>query len=331
MKWLNPLFVVLYLTLTTTGCFQEKAKPIIPLPTETEDKLSTSSVKISPLVHGAAPLLFKKDQREAIYFSASLEKEALKILTKNPSFDELTLFSVLSYALETSYGVKKTAPFRLDCSRFRFSAESSFSADKSAKIAVFKTCQKPESRIAEIEISRDQSALSVLFLSKEWIPVLGLSATLSGDNVRCDLHIEKKKLARLHCQNWIRTLGVTSTSAEELRLSTFVFDRQNSHQFVLKGGLYKDLVERKKIEIDVPLEGKIRRFEKEIEVIDQYAESLAEAEKPAVENSRPTRMQIMPIESKPEVPSPDSKVEVKVDAVETRENGGVPPSPTRGR
>ena len=175
---------------------------------------------------------------------------------------------------------------------------------------VFKICQKPESQIAEIEISPDQATLSIVFLPKEWIPVLGLSATLSGDNVRCALHIEKKKLTSLRCENWIRTLSVTNTSAEELRLKTFVFERNNSHQFILKGGIYRDLVERKKIEIDVPLDGKIKRFEKEIEVIDQYAETPAELEKPSVENASPKRLQIMPIDSS--------------ETTETQDYGGVP-------
>lgn len=314
MQNIKRTFFDLFLTLALSSCFAEKNKTSVQETSEKSASLAFEN-KIVP-VQATPQQLFRKDQREAIYFSASLEKEALKILTKNPSFDELTLFSVLSYALETSYGVKKSPPSHLDCSRFRFVKQTEGSASKPTKVVVFKTCQKPESKIAEIEISKDQANLSIAFLSKEWIPVLGLSATLYGENVRCELEIEKKKLASLRCQNWIRTLGVTNTSAEELRLNTFVFDRKNSHQFVLKGGLYRDLVERKKVEIDVPLEGKIKRFEKEIEVIDQYAEEAAEPEKPRTVQPEVERMQIKPVDS-------------SNDVAPTEINGGVPPSSRR--
>ena len=339
MKTLGAFIFVLFLTLLMTACFAEKRKSQELISGDKNQVILVPPQSSGlPVVKSAAPQLLSKQQREAIYFSASLEKEALKILTKNPSFDEMTLFSVLSYALETSYGVKKSPPTRLDCSRFRFAAEPKSSPNSASKISVFKTCQRPESLITEIDISRDQAELDIKFLAKEWIPVLGLSATLSGDNVQCRLHIENKKLASLSCVNWIRTLGVTNTSAEELRLKTFIFDRKNAHQFVLKGGLYKDLVERKKIEIDVPLEGKIKRFEKEIEFVDQYADSLLEAEKPAAidpaakpsDKSTAQRMQVMPVApADPATPVEKIDSEEILETQETPTNGGVPPNPLR--
>ena len=54
--------------------------------------------------------IFSKEMREAIYFSNSLEREALKLILKNNSLQKLTLFSVLSYIVETNAGVKKKHP-----------------------------------------------------------------------------------------------------------------------------------------------------------------------------------------------------------------------------
>lgn len=330
--------MVLFFTLSLTSCFSKTEKSIPLTATATEkpadslEELPGSLPRILAQPKIIEFELFKKEQREAIYFSAGLEKEALKLLTKNPTFDELTLFSVLSYALETNHGVKKSPPVHLDCSRFRFVSELQKPAEIESKISVFKTCQKPESRIAEISIGKDQTSIEIKFLAKEWISVLGLSSTLSGNNVLCQLRIENKKLASLRCENWIRTLGVTNTSAEELRLGTFVFERKSLHQFLLKGGIYKDLVERKKIEIEVPLEGKIKRFEKEIEVIDQYLEAAVASEKPSAETSRPTRMQVMPeTNPQPELVVPDRHPEPRPETLEAPESGGVPASPRQGR
>lgn len=330
MKTINLAFSVLFLTFCGAGCFSEKSKKGSAVQAETNQMSGLPPTSV-PLIKAAATEIFRKDQREAIYFSASLEKEALKILTKNSQFDELTLFSVLSYALETSYGVKKTPPSRLDCSRFRFSEDLNTKGFSARKVSVFKTCQRPESLIAEIGISANQSELSITFLSKEWIPVLGLSATLSGANVQCQLRLEKKKLAGLVCENWIRTVGVTNVSAEELRLKTFVFDRSNAHQFVLKGGLYKDLVERKKIEIDVPLEGKIKRFEKEIEVIDQYADSVAETAKPTTQDASATRMQVLPVDSATAPVPAAAEPEAGLEVLDNGQFSGVPVPRRKGR
>lgn len=273
------LMTIIFFVLTLTSCFSRKTSEFVqknrPLVVGIESKEKKTGLL-------SAVAILKKEQREAIYFSASLEKEALKILTKNPAFDELTLFSVLSYSLETLYGVKKTAPSHLDCSRFRFEAEP----NNKRIIRIYKICQKPNNLIAEIQLGLDSSQMNILFFSKEWVSILGLSATLSGKNIFCHLKIENKKLENLNCEDWIRTLNVTNTSAEELRLKTFLFERKSPRQFILKGGFFKDLIEHKKIEVYVPLEGKIKRLEKEIEVIDQYAEQISK------EETRTGRMQI---------------------------------------
>ena len=185
-----------------------------------------------------SPELLSKIQRESIYFSASLEREALKILLKDASLEEQTLFSVLSFAVETSAGVKKMAPGRLDCSRFRFEKV----ATEPRSVIVFKTCQKPETPIGKIEVGLTDAILKITFFIREWGAIVGLPVALTGADTICEISIVDKKLDRLDCQNWARTVSASDISAEELRLKVFSFNRKASEQFVLKGGRFKDLI-----------------------------------------------------------------------------------------
>ncbi len=266
------------LVLLLTACFKKTEAPSQAVNDESlMPKISTTG-SVLPGVSKASvkEKLLIKPQRESIYFAASLEKEALKLLLKNPSFDELTLFSVLSYAVEANAGIKKMAPSRLDCSRFVLE----LNPDNIREIKVFKTCQKPSVLLAIIDRGlsvQDQSSrqdIKVTFFIKEWAQVVGLSVLLAAKDPVCSITIEDKKLQRFKCENWSRSVTILNTSAEEIRLTTFKFERTQKNQFVLKGGRYKDLIERAQFNIEVPLEGKIVRWEKEIEVIDEFADRL---------------------------------------------------------
>ncbi len=288
-------FFILFLT----ACFRktEVATPLATLENPLPKITTTEALKAGP---AAKEKLLSKPERESIYFSASLEKEALKLLLKDASFDDLTLFSVLSYAVETQSGIKKMAPARLDCSRFLLEQNPA----RQQEIKIYKTCQKPAVLLAVIDLGltvqnpQGRHNLKVTFYIKEWAQVVGLSTLLTAKDPVCEITIEDKKLQRLSCENWSRSVSVLNTSAEEIRLKTFIFERKQKNQFVLKGGRYKDLTERVQFNIEVPLEGKIVRWEKEIEVIDEFADKLEAADKPgekSAENSAPVpvkRLQI---------------------------------------
>lgn len=206
-----------------------------------------------------------KEQREAIYFAASLEREALKLITKNNFYDKGTLFSVLSYIVESDAGNKKMFPANMDCSRFRIEK-------KNAELFIYKTCQKPETLVLKIKQQLDGAELQVEFIASEWPSVLGTSVALTNSDITCQLLIREKRLQSMNCQSWSYLVSENNLSATEIKLKIFAFERKNSLQFQLKGGFFKDLVENKKIAIMIPIEGQIKVIGKEIEVIDDFAE-----------------------------------------------------------
>lgn len=301
-------FILVLTAFCIVSCFKKAEVPVTTMAApDVLPKITTTQTK--------PPELLSKIQRESIYFSASLEREALRILLKNATLEEQTLFSVLSFAVEAAAGVKKMAPGRLDCSRFRFEKM----AAKPRSILIYKTCQKPETLIGNIEVGLTDSTLKIIFFIREWGAIVGLPVALTGTDTICEITIADKKLDRLDCQNWARTVSASDISAEELRLKVFSFNRKASEQFVLKGGRFKDLIERKKIELQVPIEGRIRLIEKEIDVIDEFSVRME-----PVYPTPPPRLEIKGNSDEKSFESPDQKTPL---GGQDSENGGIPPAP----
>lgn len=240
---------------------------------------------------------FNKELREAIYFSNSLEREALKLILKGDSLQKLTLFSVLGYVAETNSGAKKTTPFGLDCGKFDVTRELK-------TIKIFKSCVKPRTEMVNIRVLDEGHLYEIEFLIKEWANIVGLSVTLTGENVRCRLGIKEKKLYSLNCDNWSYQTESDQISSTVVKAKEFLFQRDAQKQFVIKGGFFKELVENKKIDIVVPLEGKIKIFEKEIQVIDEFANRKNE------ENGKET------VQEKNQENRPEDNIELDKEAVQ---------------
>lgn len=210
---------------------------------------------------------FSKVLRESIYFSSNLEREALKLISKNTSLQKMTLFSILSYIVETKSGVKKSTPYGLDCGKFDVQSEQKI-------IKISKICTKPGIEIIKIKTLEEDSLYEIEFMTKEWERVVGMSVTLTGENMLCQLKVKEKKLYRLKCDNWSYQMDSGQTSLTVMKANEFLFQRDSQKQFVIRGGFFKDLMENKKFDISVPMQGKIKIFEKEIKVIDQYSDEM---------------------------------------------------------
>lgn len=238
------------------------------IPKSDEQNTEKPEEIIKPIVEPKKSV-FSKTLRESIYFSNSLEREALKLILKDNSFQKNTLFSVLSFVVETNSGAKKTTPYGLDCGQFVVKPEGKY-------IRIIKACVKPHSEIATIRIVEEESLYEIEFLIKEWASVVGLAVTLTGDNLRCSLRVKEKKLSGLNCDNWSYQTSSDQFSSTVVKAREFIFSREAKRQFVIRGGFFKELVENKKIDIMVPLEGKIKIIEKELRVIDEFAHKLNE-------------------------------------------------------
>lgn len=264
---LMKLVCLLYIIIIATACHKKEATSsadgatnvgaTTPNVESGDNPVSTQKPKQVP------PPLFSKVFRESLYFAKSLEREALKLLVRDNPQQSETLFSILSYAVESYAGSKKSAPFGLDCTRFEFKKTGSL-------ISVLKTCTKPPVEVATINVQSEDRDYNIKFNINEWARIVGPSAALTGSDVKCQLRIVSEKLNVLKCENWAMQTNQEQLSATVIKTDEFVFQRNAEKQFVIRGGFYKELIKNKKIDIEVPLDGKIKIIEKEIKVIDEF-------------------------------------------------------------
>lgn len=245
--------------------------------------------------------LYSKVLREALYFSASLEREAIKLLLKDNTIQKKSLFSVLSYIFETKSGTRKPTPLGLDCAQYDIKKEISY-------LSVLKTCFKPAKEIARLYIKAEDRDYEIKFLVSEWGAVLGLSAVLTGSDIKCKIKIVEQKLNVLECENWALQVTEDQLSATIIKLDQFLFQRNALQQFVMKGGFYKELVQNKKIDIKVPLEGKIKIIERELKVIDDFIDH-----KDGVVDGQ-NKIEIKPVEKKQENNEKNNQEEIKQES-----------------
>lgn len=289
--------------------------------------------------------LFSKELKESLHFAASLERESLRLIAKNNSFDAPTLFSVLSYAFEVASGTKKSAPRSIDCGRFQIEKGDI------GQLNILKICERPYVIVATVQSKQEDAEIKVNFTTKEWASVVGLSVTLTNPNISCQLSLKEKKLNSMICENWAYFLSSNDASATEVRLKTMSFHRDQPLQLKLAGGFYHDLVERKKIDITVPLEGKIKLIEKEIEVKDDFADRIKtsedirnekEANDQKSEQEKEYQKHIKEGQGQNQT-SGESQNQGQVEGqsqegnphpseiIEGQNSGGVPPQPTKNR
>lgn len=250
----STFLFILSLLLVLVSCTKNNSDQVAQVPTAIETPKENKPADKDFLT---------KELREAFYYSASLEREALRLILKNNQYDNPTPFSVLSYAVESAKGVKKSAPLSFDCKRFDIQK-------KQQTLQFFKTCQKPETLLATVTLSTDQKSILVDFKIKEFGNIIGVATALTNSDIQCELKIENKKLQIFKCNNW----AYQTKPDTEIRLKEFIFERSSTKQMHLKGGFFKELVENKKIEIVVPITGQIKIIEKDIEVIDEFANQI---------------------------------------------------------
>ncbi len=270
---LSTSCVILLLMIFGLGCTRTQPQMAV----ENQKNLANPSAEIKKnsfdeIRFSKEKPLFTKEIKESLHFAASLERESLRLISKNAGLETTTLFSVLSYAFEVTSGTKKSPPRNIDCGRFLIEKLE----DK--KLKVSKICQKPYTVVALIQSRSDDTEIEITFKIKEWASVVGLSVTLTNSDTVCLLQLKDKKLNSMVCDGWAYFLSASDASATEVRLKTMSFYRDRQPQLKLSGGFFHDLIERKKIDITVPIEGKIKLFEKEIEVKDDFADKVKTSE-----------------------------------------------------
>lgn len=222
----------------------------------------------------------ENDFLDYLRFSGNVEVEIFKIVDvqfKNTPKIPSQLM-ILSQLLDLKFNKKsgsKSNPIFYNCNKI----EVQNKADD--EIEVLRTCEKKPQVIARLKRNSTQ-IYQVSFIQSEWQTVIGDSAMLNQKDKICQLVISNNKVFEINCDNTLITIG-TGAQLEEIKLHHFKFDRAAKNQITITGGRFKDFVERSKINIVVPEEGKIKFKEEELAVRDDYIDPPPKPTPPAAD------------------------------------------------
>ena len=211
-----------------------------------------------------------KEQKilDQLKFAASLEKEIFKVILPEDQ-QRLSQFEVLSYALEQFLNVKSGQLVGYECQKLNLTQNGY------QKFSFKSFCFKEPKTLAEIVFqSGGNHSFTVRFFTKEWQSVIGTSAQLVGGDRECVFKIENKTIVRLTCDHTVFNINQSSqdVSLQDIRIKTFEYSRNDQQEVRLVGGLYKDMIEIKKIKLTIPTIGKIKYEEKKLKIKDDFAD-----------------------------------------------------------
>lgn len=237
---------------------------------------NSHQVKLTPKTVESAKLSEKFYQQnhffDALKFAGQIEKEALKLAQTNQKnqLKHALQLETLSYALMQTQNVKELPrDLELDCKRYQI--REVFKNE----IELLRICERPFSPIARIEHVSKQN-FKITFNQEYWSKSVGNSAVFNSKNRICDLILDHQQVVKLSCLQTIYTVG-SDAQLEELRITDLKFDRNSDLQLYVKGGRYRDLIERSQFKVVVPKDGKIKVNESELDVKDDFADLLNES------------------------------------------------------
>ena len=213
--------------------------------------------------------MFKENKvLDQLKFAASLEKEVFKVILPEDQ-QRISQFEVVAYALEQYLNIKSGQLIGYECQKLNITQNGY------RKFSFKSFCLKEPKTIAEIIFqSDDLSSFVVRFFTKEWQAVVGTSAQLVGGDRECTFKIASKAIEKLTCDHTVFNINQSShdVSLQDIRIKTFEYSRTGQQEVRLVGGLYKDMIEVKKIKLTIPTVGKIKYEEKKLKIKDDFAE-----------------------------------------------------------
>ncbi len=247
-----------------TSCTSKK-QDTVPVGPKNDDRVLTISQTIV-LKSANDETVRIKSQAQIFKFLASLETEILKLIIPM-ALPVVNQFDVLSYAFDLQAQVKRPSLKSYECQKINL-------INTEKKITVMSECEKPFKVLAEIDVLSDKLYV-VKFINTSWTSVVGLSATLQTDPRECVIKVKLNTPLEMDCTNTSYTINADS-HLQDLKIKKYNYSYKTNHsknenEVLIEAGIYKNLIEIKKIKMTVPFSGQIKIIEKEIEVKDDFA------------------------------------------------------------
>lgn len=189
-----------------------------------------------------------------------IHREAWWVLTAARPPVGKSPFGKVQRALLASQNIKLTNKSLFRCDRYLVKRDVLGLLGYPQKGEIFEKCsEKSEAkRIAGFDAPKE-GELNLVFYPENLQEVLGLGAGVLNQQIQCSLK-GKEKLESLQCKNWAQD----RSKEQMIRLDVYDYQKTGKNLIKLRGKVYENLTDIRKIEADVPLEGKIIVTETEL-------------------------------------------------------------------
>lgn len=249
--------VLFGLFLILTSCFSREEKPVSAPPPEVK-------VEKKVVVKEAPPEKDKSLETLTRYFEQAdaIHREAWWVLSSERRTVGKSPFGKVQRALLSSENIKLPNKSAFSCDRYSIKRDVLGVKGFPQKVEVFERCSEKvqAKRLAQVD-AISETDLQVVFFPDGLEEILGLGAVVLNKQIQCTLRgNERGQLIILKCKDWAQD----RTKEQMIRLDVYDYERQGKNLIKLRGKVYENLTDTRKIEADVPMDGKIFVTETEL-------------------------------------------------------------------
>lgn len=192
----------------------------------------------------------------------SIHREAWWVLNNERPPVGKSPFGKVQRAFLASQNIKLTNKSLFRCDRYVVQKMPGSAAQFPQDFSIFEKCSEKiaAKKIASVKMMNERE-VQVLFLSENLEEILGLGATVLSLHIECSLRGDGQgHLQKLTCKDWAQD----RSREQMIRLSVYDYEKAGKNLLSLRGKVFENLTDIRKIEAEVPLDGKIFVTETEL-------------------------------------------------------------------
>lgn len=251
--------VLVGLFLSLASCFSREEKKTSPVE---EAPKAVQKVIIPPKEDASS-----KDKSLDVfarYFEQAdaIHREAWWVLTNERPPVGKSPFGKVQRALLASQNIKLTNKSMFSCDRYLVKRDVLGANRFPQKAEIFEKCSEKVAakKIAEFS-APSLKEIQATFFPENLEEILGLGATVLNKHIQCTFNgDEQGQLQKLKCKDWSQD----RTKEQMIRLDVYDYEKAGKNLIKLRGKVYENLSDTRKIEADIPMEGKIYVTETEL-------------------------------------------------------------------
>jgi len=245
-----------------SSCFsrEEKKAEVRPEP------VASAIPANKPAKNAKEPAASKDKSLDALvrYFEQadSIHREAWWVLTSERRPVSKSPFGKVQRALLSSQNIKLSNKSLFRCDRYVVQRDVMGVTGYPQRADIFEKCSEKTAakKIAQVFVP-SENEIQVTFFPENLEEILGLGATVLNRSIPCTLKgNEHLQLVSLKCKDWAQD----RSKEQMIRLDVYDYEKAGKNLIKLRGKVYENLSDTRKIEADVPMEGKIYVTETEL-------------------------------------------------------------------